>query len=385
MNEHVYKIREFISERKPLFDCGVRRQTAVWNGEVPDSQPLLLSCRPDKQWFDSIPDFNTKEIHFDTEKMITGGFKFMLSSANGGREAVPSIRAHMGCGIFPTLFDLTQMLFDDKMPWLLEHLDKKTILHMGPEDLKPGDEFKAALEHMVKMKELVEGTGAYVFPLDLQSPFGTAHLVYGDALFFDLYDDPAFVQHLLDLSCECLKIGMTECMKAMNDSDKMIAHYNNLIIPRTKGGLKISEDTATLVSKDAIEEFVLPYQRKLLEYFGGGYVHYCGKNDRLFDALLKEPLVYGINFGNPEKHDMDLVLQRISEAGKLYYGESNKKPEESYYEYFLRTLRSSKKGKLHKLLLCCNAPNEQIRDEMISDWEKAQKNATVNWLSSIER
>jgi hypothetical protein len=70
---------------------------------------------------------------------------------------------------------------------------------------------------------------------------------------------------------------------------------------------------------------------------------------------------------------MDETLGKIAQAGKIYYGESNKKPRESYYEYFLRTLISSKKGELHKLLLCCNAPNEQIRDEIISDWEKAQK------------
>jgi hypothetical protein len=302
----------------------------------------------------------------------------MLSAANGNREAIPSVRANMGCGIFPTLFGLTQMLFDDKKPWLKEHLDKKTIMHMGPEDLKPGDEFKAALEHMVKMKELVEGTGAYVFPLDLQSAFGTAHLVYGDTLFYELYDDPVFMHHLLELSTECVIMGMSECMKVLNGSDRLIAHYNNLIIPRNKGGLKISEDTATLVSKDSIEEFVLPYLRKILERFGGGYVHYCGRNDHLFEALLKEPLVYCINFGNPDKHDMDKILGDIAQAGKIYYGESNKKSGESYYEYFLRTLRAAQKDDLFKILLCCNAPNEKVRDEIISDWEKAQKETKAN-------
>jgi hypothetical protein len=378
MNEYVYKIREFLTERKPVFDCGVARQTAIWNGEAPDSQPLLLSCSPDKAWLDTIPDFNPKETHFDTEKMVTSGFKEMLSAANGNREAIPSVRANMGCGIFPTLFGLTQMLFDDKKPWLKEHLDKKTIMHMGPEDLKPGDEFKAALEHMVKMKELVEGTGAYVFPLDLQSAFGTAHLVYGDTLFYELYDDPVFMHHLLELSTECVIMGMSECMKVLNGSDRLIAHYNNLIIPRNKGGLKISEDTATLVSKDSIEEFVLPYLRKILERFGGGYVHYCGRNDHLFEALLKEPLVYCINFGNPDKHDMDKILGDIAQADKIYYGESNKKSGESYYEYFLRTLRAAQKDDLFKILLCCNAPNEEVRDEIISDWEKAQKETKAN-------
>jgi hypothetical protein len=373
MNAHIEKIRAFIADRKSGFDLGVTRQTAVWKAEAPDSQPLLLSCPADKQWLDSIPNYNTKEAHFDTEKMVTCGFKSMLSVANGGREAVPSIRANMGCGIFPTLFGLTQMLFDDKMPWLQEHLDKKTILHMGPEDLKPGDEFKAGIEHMAKMKELLEDTGAYVFPLDLQSPFGTAHLVYGDTLFYDLYDDPPFVHHLMELSRECLILGLTECMKVMNGSDRLIAHYNNLIIPREMGGLKVSEDTATLVSKDTLDEFVFPYLKGLLGHFGGGYVHYCGKNDYLFDALLKDPLVHGLNFGNPEKHDMEAILKSIAQAEKIYYGGINMLQEESHYDFFLRVLTASQRGELFKLLLQTSAPDEAKRDEMISDWEKAQK------------
>ncbi len=372
MNEYISKIRAYIAERKPAFDLGASRQTDVWNGIVPDNQPLLLACNPSQQWIDAIPDYNTKETHFNTEKMVISSFKSMLPTANGGRDAVPSARSNMGCGIFPTLFGISQMLFEDKMPWLQEHLDKKTILRMGPEDLKPGDEFKAALEHMYEMNKLLEGTGAYVFPLDLQSAFGTAHLVYGDTLFYDLYDDPPFVHHLLELSCECIIIGMTECLKAISGSNKLIAHYNNLIIPRNKGGLKISEDTATLLSGESIDEFVLPYLRKILAHFGGGYVHYCGKNDYLFNALLKEPLVYCLNFGNPEKHDMESILKRIAQAGKLYYGSINMNINESYDDYFIRVLEASRQGGLFNLLLQMSSPDEYKREEIINSWENAQ-------------
>ncbi len=372
MNGQIEKMREFILQRKPAALRGAERQAAVWRGETPDSQPLLLSCPPDSG-FGDVPDYNTKQTHFDTEKMLVSGFKSMLSAANGNRDAVPSLRANMGCGIFPTMFGLKQMLFDDKMPWLREHLDKKTVARMGPEDLKPGDEFKAAIEHMAKMKELVEDTGAFVFPLDLQSPFGTAHLVYGDALFYELYDDPPFVRHLLDLCCECLIFGMTECMKVMNGSDHTIAHYNNLVIPREKGGLKVSEDTATLVGQDALDEFVLPYLRRLLERFGGGYVHYCGKNDRLFNAVLNEPLVHGLNFGNADMHDMDDVLKKLAHAGKVYYGGVPSRPDETRADFFRRVLTASKKDGLFWLLLCVNAEDEHGRDDIIAAWESVLK------------
>ncbi len=43
------------------------------------------------------------------------------------------------------------------------------------------------------------------------------------------------------------------------------------------GGIRISEDSATLISPKQIDEFVIPYDQKALEAFGGGFIHFCGK------------------------------------------------------------------------------------------------------------
>jgi len=123
---------------------------------------------------------------------------------------------------------------------------------MGPEDLNIGDEFKMGLEHMAYMAEQLEGTGCMVYPMDLQGPFDIAHLVYGDDIFYDLYDDPKFVHHLLDLSCHAIFRGMEECFKVIPNSDEMVAHYNELVMPRSIGGIKTSEDTSTLLSKSIL-------------------------------------------------------------------------------------------------------------------------------------
>ena len=42
----------------------------------------------------------------------------------------------MGCGIFPTLLGVKQQLFDDKMPWVKEHLPKEVLARMSEEDIK---------------------------------------------------------------------------------------------------------------------------------------------------------------------------------------------------------------------------------------------------------
>jgi len=256
------------------------------------------------------------------------------------------------------------------MPWIKDHASREQLSSMYPEDIKLSDEFKMGLEHMAYMAERLEGTGCLVFPMDLQSPFNTAHMVYGDKIFYDLYDDPAFVHHLLDLCTHAIIIGMEECLKMMPESESRIAHYNSLVMPCSKGGLKVSEDTSTLLSKAQIEEFVAPYTHKVLEHFGGCYIHYCGKNPHLFEMVMNEPLAYGLNFGNPEMHDMEEVLRTCAKNGKIYYGSINRREDETLHEYFRKYLSASQKNGRSLLLLEYSCSLEE-KDKVAEAWEMA--------------
>ena len=148
-----------LKERRMDFEKAAESQIAVWEGKNPGVQPLLLSCPLDEGESERFPDYNPKEIHYDKEKMFAAQFRAMLSAVYGGAQAVPSVRANMGCGIFPTLFGLKQELYVDKMPWVQQHLSKEELAAMGPEDLKISDEFEMGLEHMAYMAERLEGTG----------------------------------------------------------------------------------------------------------------------------------------------------------------------------------------------------------------------------------
>jgi len=367
MNHAINRFRQ----NKARFEESLRLQMALWNGERPERQPLILYCPLDEEEAKRYPDYNTKEIHYDSEKMLISQLRQALTAVNRG-DAVPSVRAQMGCGIFPTLFGVRQELFEDKMPWIQEHLTKEQLKKMGPEDLKIGYEFQAGLDHMAYMAEKLTGSGCRVFPMDLQGPFDVAHLVYGDAVFYDLYDDPGFVHHLMELSCEAIFMGMEACLKVLPDSDRYIAHYNGLVIPRSKGGIKTSEDTSTLISKEHIDEFIVPYLDKVLSHFGGGYVHYCGKNDPLFEVLMNHPLVIGINFGNPEKHDMAYVLKRCAEAGKIYYGDIPRHKGQSLEDYFIELLTLSRNGDRSLVIPIYRCSREE-QDQVYDTWLRANE------------
>ncbi|MCL2751537.1 MAG: hypothetical protein FWE62_02145 [Firmicutes bacterium] len=360
-----------IAERSAAYGRAAEAQIAVWEGGVPDEHPLLLRCG-----FPSgcdFPSYNPGEVHHDRAKMLLAGMRDMLSAALGDAQAVPSARANMGCGIFPSLFPgIAPLLFDDgKMPWVKQHLDRDTIVRLRESDIKITDEFKIALEHTAYIAEHIRGTGAYAYPPDLQGPFDTAHIVYGDAIFYDIYDDPAFMHHLMDLSCYAIELGFSECLKVLPGSESIVAHYNDVVLPRSRGGLKISEDTSTLLSSGHIDEYVTPYTRRVLERFGGGYIHYCGKNDYLLEQILQEELICGLNFGNPNKHDMDDVLRRTAQAGKVFYGWIPKPKDESLPDYFGRLRRAATADGKCRLLLQYSAPYE-MREEVLDAWRYAK-------------
>jgi len=349
MTDGVKRAIDYIKSNSTYIEKTIDRQTAAWRSEKTELPALVLSCGLTEEQNSWIPWHNFKEIHFDSEKMFMNGLRDVMSAVNGNYGAVPSMRANMGCGIIASLFGTQQRLFDDKMPWLLDHVKKEDIQSRFIDkkhsfNINDSEEFAAAMKHMEFMTETLRENNLkniFVYPLDLQGAVDTAHLVYGDTIFYEFYDDPEFVHNLLDLSCEAIEFSMNECFKRMDGSDKYIPHYNAFIIPRELGGLKTSEDTTTLLSPALIDEFAKPYLHKILGNFNGGYVHYCGKNDELLNILFNEPLVRGINFGNPEKQDMTKVLAKCRDTRKVYAGSISKKGGESHFDFFKRVLEPS--------------------------------------------
>ena len=360
---------ELIAAQSAEYEKSAAAQIAVWEDRTPEEHPLLLACSLPEEITAPFPSYNSGETHNDKIKMLLEGMKAMLGTALAGGQAVPSIRANMGCGIIPSLFPgIAPTLFDDgKMPWITSHLDRDTIRSLREKDIVFTDEFKMAMEHMAYIAEHIKGTGAYVFPLDIQGPFDTAHLVFGDPIFYAMYDDPELVHHLLDLSCYAIELGFAECLKQLPGSDKTIAHYNHLIIPRSRGGIKISEDTSTIISPDHIDEYVVPYTQRVLDFAGGGYIHYCGKNDHLFKRFIGLDNVYGINFGNPDMHDMEDILRQTAEAGKIYYGGLYSNEGETTSDYFRRVRKAATVDGKCRLLLCHGTSYDQ-KDEVLAAW-----------------
>ena len=140
----------------------------------------------------------------------------------------------------------------------------------------------------------------------------------GNEFFYALYDEADAVHHALELSLACEIYGMEKCFEIIEPGD-YVCHYNGLVLPKDTP-LKISEDTSTLLSNRHLHEFMIPYTERLLSHFGGGYIHYCGDNKHLYEIVPKIKNNIGLNFGNPERHDLKNTLDILAEKEQCYYG-----------------------------------------------------------------
>lgn len=320
LNEMRYiesELLPMLRERAQKHEHCAQKQLRQWRGEQ-GVMSLLLHVT-DSPWAAKLPDYDLYEIHYDDEKMFVSQLKAALSSAMAEGDAVPSVRANVGCGAINTLLGgLKQQFFEDKMPWLLEHLSAEELMELSEESIEESAEFKRGLEQMRYMKKMLEGTGIGLYPMDLQGPIDMAHLFLGNAFFYAVYDDPEVVHKALALSVACGIYAMEKCFEIIQPRG-YVCHYNDLVLP-AEHPIKVSEDTSTLISRAHLEEYMLPYTQQLLAHFGGGYIHYCGDNKHLLEIVPRIHNNIGLNFGNPERHDPKEVLETLGQRKQWYYG-----------------------------------------------------------------
>jgi len=313
-----------------------QRQAALWRGQTPDAWPINASAALTPAQKALLPQADLAQAFYDSDLMLAQQLYGYFAAANSGSDAVPSIRANTGVGTLIAMLGHDQMIFPDKMPWLGQHFSKAEISKMTPDDFRIRGDIARALAHMCHFRAVLREP-VPIFCPDTQGPFDLAHLMLGDALFLEVYDDPPFVHHLLQL---CVELGTAAHLLAKTISGEPRQHMWHNGIYAENMGIRICEDTTTIVGPDIIDEFAMPYTQQLAQRFGGAWVHYCGRNDNLTDRVLALDDVRGINFGHIPGHEHDHNfeddMQRCLAAGKVYFGDWPKRPNESGPAYLQR-------------------------------------------------
>lgn len=238
---------------------------------------------------------------------------------------IPNIRCNYGTGILPTLFGAEVFWMDDELDTLpttrpLEGEDPiGRLLEAGIPELTAGfgarvfetaEYFKERLASYPKTREAVR-----IYHPDLQGPVDAVELLLGSGMFLAFYDRPEELKGLLDLVTETYVGFLKRWFDAVppRDGGEYMAHWGSLY----KGQVMLRDDSVVNLSPEMYAEFVRPYDERILEEFGGGAIHFCGKADHCIDKMTDSRHLTGINMSQPEKNDMRKVYDATVGKGVI--------------------------------------------------------------------
>ena len=342
MEMDMQRLMKKIDEKKEINSNGAALTSAALSGKRVERIPIIFR----NKYLNGIPGktYSFKEQFYDKRKMLFSQLEEM-AEVNYIGDAQLAIRPNFGTIFIPAMFGLEYRMFENQFPWISSHLNKKDIASINIDKMFKHEILNKALEYIEFFQSELPPY-IHVYLPDTQGPFDIAHMVYGDEIFYALYDDEGFVLELMEITTEVF-IKVSQILKeALGEKTNEMWHGHALSrgIYMDCGGVRVSEDSATLISPEQIDKFVLPYVNKALSSFEGGFVHYCGRSEPFLTALMESEYVRAINFGNPDMHDFTSVMQMFLDNGKCCFGAWPKNEEETIQAYSERIIKATLGG-----------------------------------------
>ncbi len=322
----VAKMAPTVVERIMLHD-------RFWQG---DGSSLILIPAGD------VPLYDTTEYtarFSDPFRMWESEIVRARSAIDWPTDGIPTARPNLGTIFVPALAGQEYLVRDDQMPWVGMPLSRKAIVQSRGVGLAQAEVMQLAAAFYQIHQDSRE-VDVIAYHPDTQGVFDVAHLLYGDAIFLDMMDPDAeaWMDELLEI-CLGLVVEATRHIKRLlgePDTAMIHGHATPQGVYFPNAGVRISEDTATLISPDSIERFVLPRIEKAAAPFGGAFLHFCGRHADFFTMLCRMPCVQAIDLGNPEMYETRWLMERCAETGTVLHSRLAPEPGENWEQYTRR-------------------------------------------------
>lgn len=306
------EIEEQLFQEWTDFLDGGHRDNSVFAPRRPQSVP------PGIAW----PDININDALEDYELMALQQLKTCSEALTNGTGDILAVRCNYGTGIIPTMFGAELFV----MPRDTNTLPTNRPLEGG------ADAMKALLDRDVP--DIRNGLGGKVFEMaqcfqnmlrpypkiqryihlyhpDTQGPMDICELLWGSSLFVALMDIPDLVKAVLELITTIYMRVMQAWSEQVPFKNEYNVHWSLL----HKGNIMLRDDSAMNLSPKMFAEFVEPYDQRLLDEFGGGALHFCGKGDHYIARISEMRGVYAVQMSQPEYNDMEKIFTHTIDKG----------------------------------------------------------------------
>ena len=254
---------DYIEERIDLDHCAEvdDRYKRALSFEPIDKPPLVISC--DEPVSDFTP-FPYSEAFYDPAKMM---FNQLLERVALGvilRDDSPlAIRSDHGIIQVGSLLGAKWQLTEDNYPWV-EHLESREQLELiasgqTPIDLEAGGIVGPSIQtlqfyHQVLAEYPLCRKAIQISMPDLQGPMDTAHLLWGNDIFYAFYDEQELLSAVLDSVVSAMLALEKKYRPLTRDHmDPFGTTQHTYVVP---GRLLIRDDTSIMVSSEIYKNFV---------------------------------------------------------------------------------------------------------------------------------
>jgi len=267
------------------------------------------------------PEVRVNETLDDFEKMACQQFRLCSDALAAGDGRIMCVRCNYGTGIMPSLFGAELFIMDEETNTLpttrplggaddVEHLIDRGVPDpqngLGARTFEMGRRFVEWMAPYPKISSYV-----FLYHPDLQGPMDVCELLWGSGLFLDIIDKPDLVKKLLDLVTETYIRFMNEWQKIVPFEGDRSVHWAMM----HAGHIMLRDDSAMNLSPEMFDEFIKPWDQRLLDEFGGGGIHFCGRGDHYIASASETTGLSAINMSQPECNDMETIYRNTVDKG----------------------------------------------------------------------
>lgn len=262
------------------------------------------------------PEVTVNQALSDMEQMLLQQFAGCSRCLEEGNGAIMNIRSNYGSSIIPSVLGAEDFIMADELNTLPTtrplNGGKKTIMEMikkgvpdlntgcGSKVFEAGALFAEILKDYPKARKYI-----HIYHPDFQGPLDNCEVLWGSELFIDIIDEPQLVKDFLFLITETYTALMNKWIKTVPSEGKYSTHWGMV----HKGHIMLRIDSAMNISPEMYGEFVVPYDQKLLDAFGGGGIHFCGRGDHYIEQLSLMKGVYAVPMSQPHLNDMEKIYE----------------------------------------------------------------------------
>ncbi|MFH1478072.1 MAG: hypothetical protein ABIH24_11370 [Verrucomicrobiota bacterium] len=308
-----------------MIDPGHVRATEQLHADIWKGKPLpYVPCIIDMAVPDDWPHYPFIEAWEDAEKNLMNSLGGIYCGALIKDDRLYQIRPEYGVVNIPETLGIPSIITNqgNSMSEGFNNTEKvRELIKRGPPDFndthsKKVEEFEHFTREALKPYDRLSQAVHLTLP-DTQGPFDLACLVWGSQIFLALYDEQELVGELMNFVTEAfIRYNMRHKHLTGEPVDSA---YHICGLKLVRGGVRICDDSATLVSIEMYNRLIKPYNLRAFAPFDGGWLHYCGNGNHLLDEMLDmEPLHY-LHLGNPDMHDFLDVVKRTTAAGKVLF------------------------------------------------------------------